>query len=666
MRYVVVACLISLAIIVALSNQPVASATVFTASGDYGQTADTDNVIRDIARINPDAHLALGDLSYGSNSNPSNESSWCDFVRQNLIVGGVDPDAFPFQLLTGNHEDSSQRNGYIMDFASCLPDRFGIGGGTYPINYYFDVDNVRIIMISASLTVEGTSYGFTSGSPEYVDLSNWIDGAAGAGADWVIVGVHRACVTVGEKPTCEIGTDLTNLLIVKKVDLVLHAHEHMYQRTKQLTHGTSCTTLKVNGYDEDCVVSDAPNNAFVKGDGPIEVIVGNGGHSSYSINYKDAEGGYFLKASGKNASPSYGNLVLTILGNKLHGEFVAAKGAYKDEFVITDTGDALTNTLDEATNLAGDFNGDGRDDLIYADPNGDTIAWRVAKSTGSSFNTGTIWAADFGSAGDKFYSGDFNGDGRDDIAYSRIIDDDTVQLRVALSNGKSFNSGKIWNNDLGNKNSSFYVGNFNGGSGIDDIAFTEPVGDTIAWQVSLSDKHQFKSPTQWSADLGDANSRFYVGNFNAGTGKDDIAIMQPENTKVSSWMVAKSNGVSFETPSLWIEDAGDPSDVFRVADINGDKKDDIVYIKLDSMLQARIKRAVSNGSVFTGPLTSSLDYGNDADRYRIGDFNGNGKDDLVLARQQGSSTLLWKVAWLSSFSDRGVWKSDFGDNKSIF
>jgi len=171
MRYVVVACLISLAIIVALSNQPVASATVFTASGDYGQTADTDNVIRDIARINPDAHLALvnpdahlalGDLSYGSNSNPSNESSWCDFVRQNLIVGGVDPDAFPFQLLTGNHEDSSQRNGYIMDFASCLPDRFGIGGGTYPINYYFDVDNVRIIMISASLTVEGTSYGFTS------------------------------------------------------------------------------------------------------------------------------------------------------------------------------------------------------------------------------------------------------------------------------------------------------------------------------------------------------------------------------------------------------------------------------------------------------------------------------------------------------------------------
>ena len=48
---------------------------------------------------------------------------------------------------------------------------------------------------------------------------------------------------VDRRYACEPGADLTNLLLPKKVDLVLTGHEHIYQRTKQLALGAGCTSL---------------------------------------------------------------------------------------------------------------------------------------------------------------------------------------------------------------------------------------------------------------------------------------------------------------------------------------------------------------------------------------------------------------------------------------
>lgn len=63
---------------------------------------------------------------------------------------------------------------------------------------------------------------------------------------------------------------------------------------------------------------------------------------------------------------------------------------------------------------AGDFNGDGRDDIFWQAQNGLVADW-LATPTGD-FTLGRGTAAPFDSAAKGF--GDFNGDGRDDVLWT--------------------------------------------------------------------------------------------------------------------------------------------------------------------------------------------------------------------------------------------------------
>ncbi len=291
----------------------------FTAGGDHGANSNSDASFSAIAALNPRFHLALGDLKY---DDTETEAEWCDFVKGHL--GNT-----PVQLVVGNHEDDDRPDGYIGEFVKCLPDRMN-STGTYGAEYYFDVDGlVRVIMIGAGNDVAGVDYDYDQGTSHYRWLASAIDEAGARGIPWVVVGVHKVCITAGKKP-CEIGTDVIDLLIEKKVDLVMHGHEHNYQRSKQV----SC--VEVDRYRPECVVDDGSDGVYQQGAGLVWAVAGNfGGSGAYEINRSDPEYDYLAESLGGNdADWGRGFLAVSASTDSLTVDFVGTSTSYQDRFVI--------------------------------------------------------------------------------------------------------------------------------------------------------------------------------------------------------------------------------------------------------------------------------------------------------------------------------------------
>jgi Calcineurin-like phosphoesterase len=278
---------------------------IFTAGGDHGAPgqSDTRSSLQAIVNSGAAFHVALGDMSYSdAGSEPTDgvtPSPWCSGSDPNKNIKLTIGDAFPFQLLVGNHEDDNFVDGFINNFAVCLPDRMN-STGVYGAEYYFDYPQpnpyLRMILIGAGNDVAGEKYDYVAGNAHYQWLVNAIDAARQSNIPWVVVGMHKTCLTIGNK-SCEIGEALMDVLIAKRVDLVLHGHDHDYQRSKQLT------CANANFFDAGCVVDDGADGAYVKDAGTIFVVNGDfGGGRFTSINCSDLERGYFARAMGGNGS----------------------------------------------------------------------------------------------------------------------------------------------------------------------------------------------------------------------------------------------------------------------------------------------------------------------------------------------------------------------------
>jgi PKD repeat protein len=312
----------------ASAGAPTSEHVHFTAAGDYASsTSTTAGVLDALAAGGSDAHLALGDMSYATTGQ---EDVWCDFVKSH--VGNK----FPFELVSGNHE-SNGLNGNINDFSACLPNQLPGLVGTYGRQYYVDVPQqnplVRFVMLSPNLDFPSGTWNYPAGSARYQWASDTIDQARSASIPWVVVGMHKPCVSMGVY-SCDIGADLTNLLISKKVDLVLNGHEHLYQRTKQLATGPGCATLTIGSYNPSCVADS--DNSLKKGAGTVFLTLGTGGTPLRDVNLSDPEAGYFVTSEGANQNGTYGFGDFDVTPDALSMRFVrGAGGTFTDAFTLT-------------------------------------------------------------------------------------------------------------------------------------------------------------------------------------------------------------------------------------------------------------------------------------------------------------------------------------------
>ncbi|WP_158597061.1 M12 family metallopeptidase [Aquimarina sp. BL5] len=290
--------------------------------------------------------------------------------------------------------------------------------------------------------------------------------------------------------------------------------------------------------------------------------------------------------------------------------------------------------------MSGDFNGDGRQDYAKVFNDGGNASIDIHISNGSSFSI-QRWATKQGGFWDaqKWVVGDFNNDGKDDMAKA-FNDGGNASIDVHISNGRNFSIKRWATRQGGFSNDQKWVsGDFNG-DGKDDMAKAFNDGGNISIDTHISNGSSF-SKRRWATRQGGfANAQNWItGDFN-GDGKDDMAKAFNDRGNISI-DTHVSNGSSFSI-RRWATRQGEFVSTIRciVGDFNNDGKDDIAktfndggYISIDIH--------ASSGSNFNIQrwATKQSGYAN-SQKWASGDFNGDGKNDLVKVTSDNNSATI--------------------------
>jgi V8-like Glu-specific endopeptidase len=328
---------------------------------------------------------------------------------------------------------------------------------------------------------------------------------------------------------------------------------------------------------------------------------------------------------------------------------VASVGAASPQFSATTGARSLT-----------DFTADNKADIatFTRGSAGDVF---VAGSDGTKFNgTSSLWNDRFSVGTEIPLSGDFNGDGKADVV--TFTRGSNADVYVALSDGTKFNGDSLmWNDFFAANTETPAVGDFNG-DGKDDIA-TFTLGTTGDVYVALSDGTKFGASTLWHGDFGFGAEQPYVGDFN-GDGKDDIAVF----TRGSGGdvYVALSDGTKFVGNGVkWHDNFAFNNELPAIGDFNGDGKDDIATFTLGSASDVFV--ALSDGTKFVGNSVKWHDhFAIDGELPAVGDFDGDGKADIVTFTRGTAADVFVSLSDGTKFTGNSVkWHDNFTFNNEV-
>jgi hypothetical protein len=351
---------------------------------------------------------------------------------------------------------------------------------------------------------------------------------------------------------------------------------------------TQAFTLTVTTPAECSPVNFATATSFAVGRGPHSVAVGD------------------FNGDGKQdlVTANFTNTVTILLGDG-SGGFVRQSGNFA----------AGAQSVSVAV---GDFNGDGKQDLVTANSGSDNVSVLLGDGTG---NFGLPTNFGVGSHPLSVALGDFNGDGRLDLV---TANENTANVTILLGDGAG-GFGVASNFAAGANPFSLAVGDFDGDTK-QDLVVTNGGSNSISILMG-NGLGGFRPANNFviSANANSDPESVAVGDFN-GDGKQDIATANKNSGDVSV-LLGAGNGSFGAADNLSVGVGGHPASIV-VGDFNSDGKQDLNAESGVNIESDRVVVLLGDGLGHFGAAVA-FSVGSFPDSISVGDFNGDGHQDVV-------------------------------------